>query len=141
MFLLDTNVISQLRHLSTTRMNQQVNQWLQSIHLEDAFLSVFSLFELEKGILLKQRKDPLQANILRQWLSANIMPVFKDRVLLFDSQLSELAASLHVPDPKPEIDSFIAATALHHGFTLVTRNVQDFESMNVSLLNPWEFFA
>ena len=135
MFLLDTNVVSTTRRAD--RLDPNVRSWTDSVQADDVFLSVVTLFEIELGILSVQRRDPQQANTLRRWLQTEVMPRFEGRILNVDMSVAVRCAPLHVPDPKPERDAFIAATALVHGFTLVTRNEADFAPMGVRLLNPW----
>jgi hypothetical protein len=135
MFLLDTNIVSELR--SRKSANPGVLAWASEHELNRQFLSVVTLLELELGILLKERKDAAQGEVLRTWLSNMVLPRFSDRILDIDRTVALRCAALHVPDPLPERDAMIAATALVHGMTLVTRNVRDFETTGVRLLNPW----
>ena len=94
--------------------------------------------ELEIGVLRIERRDPAQGELLRRWLDDRIMAAFAGRVLPIDTRVARRSAALHVPNPRPIRDGFIAATALVHGLVLVTRNVSDFEPLGVRLLNPWE---
>jgi hypothetical protein len=135
MFLLDTNIVSELR--SRKSANPGVLAWASEHELNRQFLSVVTLLELELGIFLKERKDAAQGEVLRTWLSNMVLPRFSDRILDIDRTVALRCAALHVPDPLPERDAMIAATALVHGMTLVTRNVRDFETTGVRLLNPW----
>ncbi len=135
MFLLDTNVVSELRRSS--RADPRVKAWSAAIARSAAYLSVVSLFEIERGILLVERRDPGQGGHLRHWLETRLLPEFQDRILPVDTRVARRCAALHVPDPRPERDALIAATALVHGMTVVTRNVADFEKMPVQLLDPW----
>ncbi|HEY0413512.1 MAG TPA: type II toxin-antitoxin system VapC family toxin [Allosphingosinicella sp.] len=135
MYLLDTNVVSELRR--PERADPRVLGWAAALPEASAFLSVVSLFELELGILLVARRDPEQAGHLRRWLEARIMPDFAGRMLPVDAAVARRCAALHVPDPRAERDALIAATALVHGMTVVTRNVGDFEGTGVALVNPW----
>jgi hypothetical protein len=93
--------------------------------------------ELEIGVLQLERRDLAQGAILRNWLDEYVLPTFVDRVLPIDTAVARRSARLHVPDPQPYRDGLIAATALVHGLTVVTRNVVDFETTGVPLLNPW----
>ncbi|GGE08142.1 twitching motility protein PilT [Aureimonas endophytica] len=136
MFLLDTNVISAFRRLD--RMEPNVKRWAAGADEFDLFLSAVTLFELERGAGLMSRRDPAQGAILRNWIDREVVPAFSPRFLSVDAAVARCAAALHVPDPRPERDAFIAATALVHGMTVVTRNVRDFEGLGVPLLNPWE---
>lgn len=96
-----------------------------------------TVLELERGILLLERRNAKQGAVLRRWLEGDVLPAFEGRVLPIDAQVARRSAALHVPDPRPERDALVAATALTHGLTVVTRNVGDFEPMGVALLNPW----
>lgn len=137
MQLLDTNVVSELRKLRSSRMDAQVKRWAKTAPASGFFISVITLMELEAGVLLVARRDPAQAAVLRAWMSDQVIPGFAGRVLAVDEAVALRCAALHVPDPRPERDALIAATALVHGMTVVTRNVADFAPMGVPLLNPW----
>lgn len=137
MYLLDTNVVSELRKARTGKANQGVCSWANSIATHLLFMSVVSVMELELGVRAKERKDPAQGEVLRNWLHSQVLPAFEGRLLAIDLPVALSCASLHVPDPRPERDAFLAATALAAQFTLVTRNTRDFERTGVSLLNPW----
>ncbi|WP_295383715.1 type II toxin-antitoxin system VapC family toxin [uncultured Thiodictyon sp.] len=100
-------------------------------------MSAITIQELEIGVLLAERRDPTQGAMLRAWLERYVIPAFAGRVLSVDTAVARGSARLHVPDPRPLRDSFIAATALVHGMTVVTRNVRDFEPSGVSVLDPW----
>jgi len=138
MFLLDTNVVSELRKAPRGRADPGVVAWAQSVPSSSLYLSVISLLELEQGVLQLQRRDPAQGAILRRWLAEQVLPAFQGRVLAVDVPVVLRCAALHVPDRRAERDSLIAATALVHGLTVVTRNVADFEDSGVVLLNPWQ---
>jgi hypothetical protein len=96
-----------------------------------------TIHELEVGVLLAERRDPAQGAVLRAWLNGHVLPAFGDRILAIDAAVAQRSARLHVPDPRPLRDGLIAATALVHGMTVVTRNVGDFEPTGVATLNPW----
>ena len=102
------------------------------------FLSAMTIIELEIGVLRIERRDPSQGAILRRWLDDHVLPAFAGRILAVDTAVAQRCASLHVPDPRPDRDALIAATALVHGLTVVTRNVGDFEPTSVRTLNPWQ---
>ena len=135
MFVLDTNVISELRH-GKPNQSEAVRQWAAQQPTSQLFLSAISILELEQGILLLERRMPPQGSALRSWL-AGVRAAFAGRVLPFTGDTATLCAALHLPDPRSERDAMIAATALEHGFTVVTRNTQDFVNTGVALLNPW----
>ncbi|CCD95129.1 Plasmid stability-like protein [Bradyrhizobium sp. ORS 375] len=136
MFLLDTNVVSELRR--PDRAHRNVRDWASTAPISYFFLSAISVLEIELGLLRITRRDSVQGSILRQWLDNQILTQFDGRILAVDISVALRCAALHVPDPRPERDALIAATALVHGLTVVTRNVEDFRSMGVTLLNPWD---
>jgi predicted nucleic acid-binding protein len=138
MFLLDTNVISELRKAGDGKADANVVAWLSSMDATTCYLSAVTLMEIELGILRTERRDPAQGARLRAWMDRHILPEFADRTLPVDTAVALRCAPLHVPDPRPERDAFIAATALAHGMTVVTRNVADFAPTGVPLLNPWD---
>lgn len=135
MFLLDTNVISELR--KAHKADTHVSSWGTGQRPADLFISVITIMELRMGILSLARRDAPQAAVLESWLSRQVMPSFSGRVLAIDLAVANQCAALHVPDPRSDRDALIAATALVHGLTVVTRNTRDFEATGVLLLNPW----
>jgi hypothetical protein len=137
MYLLDTNVISELRKVKSGKADKNVVFWAQTISVTRQFLSVVTVLELEMGLLLVERRDPAQAMVLRAWLNSQVLPAFSERILSIDTAVALCCAKLHVPNPCSERDAFIAATALVHGMTVVTRNVDDFKATGVDILNPW----
>lgn len=137
MFILDTNVVSELRKAKSGKADAGVVSWAASVQLGGLFISAITILELETGVLQVERRDPAQGAILRTWLDGHVLPTFSGRVLAVDAVVAQCCAKLHVPDPRSERDALIAATALVHGMTVVTRNVCDFEPMDVRLLNPW----
>lgn len=138
MYLLDTNVVSELHRAIRGKGDPQVTAWLAHTSLPACYLSVITLMELEIGILRLERRDMTQAMPLREWLEARVVPEFSGRVLAIDETVARRCAALHVPDPRPERDAMMAATALVHGMTVVTRNTADFEATGVALLDPWQ---
>jgi predicted nucleic acid-binding protein len=138
MFLLDTNVVSELRKVRSGKADQGLADWADSVAPSDLYISVVTLQELEIGVLRAERRDPAQGALLRAWLDAHVLPAFSGRVLAIDAAVARRSAHLHVPDPRPFRDCLIAATALVHGMTVVTRNVADFHITGVRLLNPWQ---
>jgi hypothetical protein len=136
MFLLDTNVISELRRLD--KADRNVVNWASAHSAASFFISAISIFEIELGALLIARKDQAQGNALRAWIDQQVLPRFDGRVLAIDTAVAQRCARLHVPDPQADRDALIAATALVHGLSVVTRNETDFVSTGVTLINPWK---
>ncbi|WP_158932363.1 type II toxin-antitoxin system VapC family toxin [Acidisphaera sp. S103] len=137
MLLLDTNVVSELRKVRFGRADPNVAKWSESLDTADLFVSAVTIHELEIGVLLAERRDPPQGAVFREWLETRVLPAFDGRILPVDAAIARCAAKLHVPDPRPINDAFIAATALAHGMTVATRNLTDFASMGVKLVDPW----
>jgi len=137
MFLLDTNVVSELRRARSGCADLGVVAWAEQADPAALFLSVVSLHELELGVRLKQHRDPRQGQLLRQWLDQQVVPAFAGRILPIDEAVARCSAALHLPDPRPLRDGLIAATALVHAMVVVTRNVGDFLPTGVEVLNPW----
>jgi predicted nucleic acid-binding protein len=137
MYVLDTNVIAELRKVMAGKANANVAKWNAGVVPSQAFISVITVLELERGVLQVERRDTQQGALLRGWMNEHVMPAFAGRVLSIDSSVAQRCARLHVPDPKSERDAFIAATALVHGMMVVTRNVEDFLLTEVQILNPW----
>lgn len=137
MYLLDTNVVSELRKAQSGRADRQVKAWADSVAASSLFLSAISILELETGVLLVERRDPQQGAMLRAWLDHRVLPAFAGRVLAVDTAVAQCCAKLHAPDPRAERDALIAATAIVHGMMLVTRNVDDFKPTGTAILNPW----
>lgn len=138
MFVLDTNVVSELRKVHLGKANTNVATWAQSVNATELFVSAITLMELELGVLSIERKDTAQGALLRLWFEQQVLPEFSERTLPIDTAVALRCARLHVPDKRGERDALIAATALVHGMTVVTRNVADFMPTGVALLNPWE---
>ncbi|MFH0727716.1 MAG: type II toxin-antitoxin system VapC family toxin [Pseudomonadota bacterium] len=138
MFILDTNVVSELRKVRSGKADGNVARWADGVSANDLYLSVITIQELEIGVLLSERRDPAQGTLLRAWMNNHVIPVFAGRVLPIDTAVAQRSAKLHVPDPRPIRDALIAATALVHGMAIVTRNVSDFEPTGVHIINPWE---
>jgi predicted nucleic acid-binding protein len=138
MYLLDTDVISELRKVGDGKAGGNVTAWLSGVDAASFFLSAVTILELELGILLMERRDPAQGARLRAWMDRHVLLEFAERTLPVDSTTAVRCARLHVPDPRSERDAYIAATALVHGMTVVTRNVADFAPTGVRLLNPWD---
>lgn len=137
MFLLDTNVVSELRKAGTGRAHPAVVAWAEGADPAALFLSVVVVLEIERGVLTTERRDPAQGAVLRAWLERQVLPAFEERILPVDAAVARRCAALHVPDPRSDRDALIAATALVHGLTVVTRNVADFSATGVRLLDPF----
>ncbi|MDE9430155.1 type II toxin-antitoxin system VapC family toxin [Xenorhabdus bovienii] len=138
MYVLDTNVVSELRKIRAGKADPNMAKWAESVDAADLFVSAITIMELELGILLIERKDTTQGAMLRAWLEQHVLPEFSERTLPVDTAVAQRCARLHVPDKCSERDALIAATALVHGMTVVTRNVADFQSTGVTIFNPWE---
>src|SRR3546814_721540 len=137
MYLLDTNVLSELRKIRLGKADAHVAAWADSVDANDLYLSAITLQELEIGVLLAERRDPSQGAVFRAWLDAHVLPAFNGRILAVDIAVAQRSARLHVPDQRPIRDALIAATALVHGMTVVTRNTSDFAPTGVAICNPW----
>jgi len=135
MYLLTAGVISELRK---PKADANVVAWARSVIAPRMFVSVVTLKELEIAVLRMERRDPVQGKVLRTWLKRHVMPAFDARILPVDAAVALRCAHLHVPDQANESDALIAATALVHGLTVVTRNVSDFKSSGVTVINPWD---
>lgn len=136
MYILDTNVISELRKGS--KAQRSVRTWAQALPAANLYLSVVSILELEIGILLVERRDRKQGGILRAWIDGHVLPSFSGRILTIDTLVAQRCAALHVPNPRSDRDALIAATALVYGMTVVTRNVSHFQATGVAVVNPWQ---
>ena len=138
MYLLDTNVISEIRRLRVGKCDPNVAKWVQKTSEELMFTNAVVLMELERGILAKERKDPQQGKLLREWLDNQVKPAFLGKVQPIDEDTAKICAKLHIPDHAPENDAWIAASAIQHHLILVTRNTADFARTGVRLFNPFE---
>ena len=136
-FLLDTNVVSELRKAKSGNAHASVTAWAAKVPTGSLYVSAITLLELEMGVLLIERRDAAQGRIMRTWFDGHVLPAFAGRVLAVDAAVALQCARLHVPDRLSERDAMIAATALVHGMTVVTRNAADFEASGASLFNPW----
>ena len=136
-FVLDTNVISEFRKVQAGKGAAGVAEWAASVARSDLYLSAITVMELEMGVRLMERRDLAQGALLRRWITSVVLPEFVARILAFDADVALRAAALHVPDPKPWRDAAIAATAMVHGMTVVTRNTSDFKPTGVAVFDPW----
>ena len=137
MFLLDTNVVSELRQ-SAQRVAPGVRSWAQQQPTHELSISVITVLEVDIGVTRLERRDPAQGALLRAWLERDLLQAFATRVLPVDLAVVRRAASMHVPDPRPDRDVRLAATALAHNLVVATRNVTDFQGLGVELVNPWD---
>lgn len=138
MFLLDTNVVSELRKVKTGKADKNVVAWAETVATNDLFLSAITILELELGIGLLERRDELQGKMLRIWLENQVLPAFENRILPVDTAVARRCAKVHIPNPCAERDALIAATALVHKMTVVTRNIADFFGTGVEIFNPFD---
>lgn len=136
-FVLDTNVVSEFRKVQAGKGDAEVAEWAASVARSDLYLSAITVMELEMGVRLMERRDVAQGALLRRWITRVVLPEFVARILAFDADVAVRAAALHVPNPKPWRDAAIAATAMVHGMTVVTRNASDFKPTGVAVFNPW----
>ena len=137
MYILDTNVVSELRKAGDGKAHPAVVAWIAARHAQDFYLSSITVMELEMGVLRIERCDARQGALLRRWFDTHVLPEFDDRILPVDGAVALRCARLHVPDSRSERDALIAATALVHGMTLVTRNTTDFNTTGARLADPW----
>ncbi len=136
-YLLDTNVVSELRKIGDGKADANVVAWVGREDGTSFFLSAITILELERGILGVQRRDARQGARLRTWLDNHVRPEFAGRIIAIDDAIATRCAHLHIPDRRNEVDALIAATALVHGLTVVTRNVKDFEGTAAIIVDPW----
>lgn len=138
MFVLDTNVVSELRKVRSGKANPGVASWAEQVPSAELFISAITIHELEHGVLLMERSDAVQGALLRAWLDQSVAAAFKSRVLPVDERVARRAAALHVPDPAPFRDALIGATALVHDMTVVTRDLKDFQRFDeLGVISPW----
>jgi toxin FitB len=138
MYLIDTNVLSELRKVSAGKADKKFTKWANSVDGAALYLSTITIQEIEIGILLLERKDLKQASVFRRWLEEQVLPSFEKRILSVDVSVARRSASFYVPDPRPIRDSLIAATSVVHAMTMVTRNIADFQLPGVKVLDPWK---
>lgn len=139
MFILDTNVVSELRKAHSGKADRRVLAWAQDQDASQLFISAITVMELELGVLSIERRDTAQGALLRAWLNERVLPEFASRTLPIDTAVALRCAQLRVPDRRGERDALIAATALVHGMAVATRNVADFQGAKVKWVNPWEW--
>ena len=137
MYLLDTNVVSELRKAGTGKANAAVVRWAAGMAALQLFISVVTVLELQQGILSVERRDARHGESLRRWLESQVLPSFEGRILPIDLAVARACAALRVPKPRAVRDTLIAAAAQAHRLTVATRNTTDFELLGVALCNPW----
>lgn len=137
MFLLDTNIISEMRKIEQGKGHRGVTAWVANTPAPQICTSAIVMMELERGVLAMERKDVAQGQRLRNWLENVVKKRFSNNILPIDAHTAEICAKLHIPDRSPENDAWIAAQALQHGLTVVTRNEKDFADLGVRVFNPF----
>ena len=137
-YLLNTNVVSELRKIGDGKADANVVSWVEAEDADRFFISAITILELERGVLGVQRRDPVQGARLRAWLNNHVRPEFAGRILAVDDVVATRCAHLHVPNRRNEVDALIAATALVNGLSVVTRNIRDFEGTGVVVVDPWQ---
>lgn len=138
MYLLDTNIVSELRKLETGKIHPQVYRWIKSNGFTHTYISAVTLAEIQTGILSLARKDQAQAASLDNWFTNRLLPAYRTRTLSVDTEVALICVQLHIPAKRPINDAYIAATAIAHNLTPVTRNVRDFQGLPLMLENPFE---
>jgi predicted nucleic acid-binding protein len=136
MFVLDTNVVSEVRKVRAGKANTPVARWADSVDAASLYLSAITVLELETGVLRMERCDSPAGAMLRNWLDRKVLPGFEGRILDVDTAVAQQCARLHMPDRRSGRDALIAATALVHSMTVVTPNLADFEPTGVALIDP-----
>ncbi|KXP01529.1 type II toxin-antitoxin system VapC family toxin [Tsukamurella pseudospumae] len=133
-YVLDTNVVSALR---VRGRNPAVERWISGIEVADQYLAATTIAEIERGVKSKEREDPDQGAVLREWFASRVLPAFTGRVLALDLPAARELAKFRVPEHAPLDDALLAAVAKAHGMTVATRNVKHFEPLGVAIVDPW----
>lgn len=135
-FLLDTDVVSAMRRPQL--LPAPVLEWANRLVLSETRISAITVEEIERGVLLRERSDPPQGAVLRDWFEHTVMHHYRDGILPIDEPAARATARLHVPDKRPYADALLAGTALTHGLTLVARNDAHHKGIaGLALVNPW----
>lgn len=137
MYLLDTNIISEIRKLAKNKCDKNVADWVRSTSKDLMFTNAVVMMELERSVMSIERKDTTQGELLRHWFEMDVKPAFHGKILKIDEKTAQICAKLHIPDHAPENDAWIAASAIQHHLVLVTRNTADFARTGVKLFNPF----
>jgi hypothetical protein len=135
MFLLDTNVVSDIRR--PKRLTPHAARWFSTVPAAQLHISTVTVFEIQHGIIALGRRDAERASHLQQWLEASVLTAFDGRIVPLDTSAALRSAELHRGRTRIDADRLIAAVALVHGMTLVTRNTRDFAGMGVKVLDPF----
>lgn len=138
MYLLDTNVASEMRRSGSPKVDSNFQGWIDQVDLDQCYLAVITIMEIERGVINLERKDPQQGKVLRHWFETRILIEFDGRILPLDLEGARACAQMHVPHNRPENDAQLAAIAAVNGLTIVTRNTKDFAALGVALINPWD---
>ncbi|ESQ89131.1 twitching motility protein PilT [Asticcacaulis sp. AC460] len=139
MYLLDTPVITELRKARSGKADPGVVNWAGGVARQNMYVSTLTLLELEGGVAQVERKDASYGQALRSWLDDQVMKAFEGRILAIDAAVVKKRAALPYVDNKGDRDALIAATALVHGLTVVTRHISNFRSGRVKVFNPWGY--
>lgn len=139
MYLLDTPVVAELRKAKSGKADPGVVNWASSVARQNMYISALSLLELESGVASAERRDRPLGDALRTWLDDQVMHAFDGRVLAVDAAVVKKRAALPFSDPKADRDALLAATALVHGLTVVTRHVSNFRVGRVKVFSPWGY--
>ena len=138
MYVLDTNVVSEIRKIGAGRADPNVASWVGAVAIEATYISVLTVYELELGIIRLEHRDPASGAVLRRWLDDDVRMAFDGRILGIDSTVARRAADLQLPRSVPVVDALIGATALVHGMAVVTRNVAHFTRFaGLEVMDPW----
>jgi toxin FitB len=138
-YLLDTNVLSELRKFNLHRADPHVSLWVRSVNSADLYTSVIVIQALEIGMLRAEKNDAPKGAMLRDWIYGKVLPAFSERILPVDLTVAIRCAKLHVPNSRAYSNALIAATGLVRSMTVVTRNTADFDGTGAVLQNPWQF--
>lgn len=136
-YLLDTNVVSELRKVGDGKADLNVAAWLSAQDSRDLYISAITILELEREILSIQRRDIERGARLRTWMDSRVRPAFAQRTIAIDEAIATRCAHLHIRDPRNEADALVAATGVVHGLVVVTSNIEDFQGAGVILVDPW----